>query len=53
MMAKYNKEAVQQALLTYRQQLDNLMSVIEEDNWDQLEMMLGQTQGARSRFLSD
>lgn len=51
MMAKYNKKAVQQALLMYRQQLDAMMSTIEQENWDQLEMMLGQTQGARSRFL--
>jgi len=51
MMAKYNKTAVQQALLMYRQQLDAMINTIEQENWDQLEMMLGQTQGARSRFL--
>ncbi|AFZ43624.1 arogenate dehydrogenase (NADP) [Halothece sp. PCC 7418] len=52
MMAKYNKEAVQRSLQLYQEQLETIKQVIEEENWDVLEMMLGQTKGARSRFNS-
>ena len=51
MMAKYNKEAVQRSLQGYQEQLETIKQVIEDENWDVLEMMLGQTKGARSRFL--
>ena len=50
MMAKYNKEAVQRSLQLYQEQLETIKQVIEAENWDVLEMMLGQTKGARSRF---
>jgi len=50
MMAKYNKEAVQRSLQLYQEQLETIKQVIEAENWDVLEMMLGQTKGARSRY---
>ena len=50
MMAKYNKKAVLRSLSIYREQLAVLTTAIEEENWDQLEMILVQTQGARSRY---
>ncbi len=50
MMAKYNKEAVLRSLQVYQEQLETIKQVIEAENWDVLEMMLGQTKGARSRY---
>ncbi len=50
MMAKYNKDAIARSLRLYRQQLDTLIRVIEEENWEQVEMMLEQSKEARSDF---
>ncbi|MFP4134901.1 MAG: prephenate/arogenate dehydrogenase, partial [Halothece sp.] len=51
MMAKYNKDAIARSLRLYRQQLNTMIRLIEEENWEQVEMMLEQTQEARSHFL--
>ena len=52
MMAKYNQKAVLRSLRIYRQQLDVIIRFIEEENWEQVEMMLGETKEARSLFIN-
>jgi len=41
---------VLRSLQVYQEQLETIKQVIEAENWDVLEMMLGQTKGARSRY---
>lgn len=50
MMAQYNQTALLQSLFAYRQQLDDLIQIIEQGNWEKLEGVLQQTQTARSKF---
>ncbi len=52
MMAKYNQKAVLRSLRIYRQQLDVIIRFIEEENWEQVEIMLGETKEARSLFIN-
>lgn len=50
MMAKYNKDAIARSLRLYRQQLDTLLTAIEEDNWQEVEQKLEETQTERNCF---
>ncbi|AFZ49462.1 prephenate/arogenate dehydrogenase [Dactylococcopsis salina] len=50
MMAKSNQKAVLRSLRIYRQQLDKMIHAIEEEDWEQVERMLGETREARSLF---
>lgn len=50
MMAKYNKDAIARSLRLYRQQLDTLLTAIDDDNWEAVEQILETTKEARLRF---
>lgn len=51
MMAEYNQKALLQSLLGYRQQLDRIISLIEQKNWTGLEDILEETKQGRTLFL--
>ena len=51
MMARYNRDAIMRSLTTYREQLDRIAQVIEQEDWATLEVILGQTQRNRPNFL--
>ncbi|MEM8602972.1 MAG: prephenate/arogenate dehydrogenase [Cyanobacteria bacterium P01_H01_bin.121] len=51
MMARHNQAAVLQSLAQYRQQLDQLTTWIEAENWAALSQSLTVTQQARPEFL--
>ncbi|MFM7428231.1 MAG: prephenate/arogenate dehydrogenase [Elainella sp.] len=50
MMARYNQEALLQALYSYRQQCDQVIHLIEQADWAGLEQALIQTQQDRTEF---
>lgn len=50
MMAQYNKEALRRSLYAYRQELDQFITKIEEEDWDVITDLLKKTQGQRSTF---
>jgi arogenate dehydrogenase (NADP+) len=52
MMAHYNRMALLRSLSQYRQSLDKLIELIEQENWSELEEILNSTQQARPEFLS-
>ncbi|MBD2098032.1 prephenate/arogenate dehydrogenase [Trichocoleus sp. FACHB-591] len=51
MMARYNRSALLRSLAAYRDQLDQIMAAVEQENWDGLVDQLKQTQQGRSRFV--
>ncbi|MDX2212113.1 MAG: prephenate/arogenate dehydrogenase [Oculatellaceae cyanobacterium bins.114] len=51
MMAKYNQTALLRSLQTYRDQLDQTISLIEQANWEALEAQLEQTHDSRPTFV--
>lgn len=51
MMAKYNTQALRQSLYAYRNQLNQLIQQVEQENWTALETQLAQNQQARLKFL--
>ena len=51
MMAKYNREALLMSLQNYRENLDELVGLIEREDWVSLEQILHSTQEARSKFV--
>ena len=52
MMAKYNREALLMSLQSYRSNLDELVKLIEREDWTSLEQVLHSTKEARGKFLS-
>jgi arogenate dehydrogenase (NADP+) len=50
MMARYNQAALLQSLSAYREQLDQMIQTIQQQDWTGLEQKLAQTQQGRSRF---
>ncbi len=52
MIAQNNQQELLKVLLKYRQSLDNLIGLIEEENWQELEAKLQVTQKERPTFLS-
>lgn len=52
MMARYNQAALLQSLTAYREQLDHIITHIEQQNWADLADVLQQTQRARPKFVS-
>jgi arogenate dehydrogenase (NADP+) len=52
MMARYNRAELLRTLVAYRQQLDELMALIEQQDWETLEQYLQRTQQDRPDFLS-
>lgn len=51
MMAKYNREALLMSLQNYRSNLDELVKLIEREDWTSLEQILYSTQEARGKFV--
>ena len=51
MMAKYNRQALLRSLKQYRQSLEEIVTQIEQENWDNLEQILEITQQTRPKFL--
>ncbi|MDJ0687457.1 MAG: prephenate/arogenate dehydrogenase [Xenococcaceae cyanobacterium MO_188.B32] len=52
MMAKYNRQALLRSLAQYRHSLDEIITQIERENWDNLERVLETNQQARPKFLN-
>ncbi len=52
MMAKYNRQELLRSLLRYRQNLDQMIDLIEQENWDNLKLILQTNQQARPDFLN-
>ncbi|NEP09991.1 MAG: prephenate/arogenate dehydrogenase [Symploca sp. SIO2C1] len=50
MMARYNREALLRSLTTYRHNLDQLIKVVESQDWQVLDNKLQQTQLHRPEF---
>ncbi len=50
MMAEYNPKAMLRSLYAYRNSLDDLIEIIEQENWTVLAEKLTQTQQARKQF---
>ncbi|MBW4576076.1 MAG: prephenate/arogenate dehydrogenase [Aphanothece sp. CMT-3BRIN-NPC111] len=53
MMARYNRGELLRSLYQYQQSLDQIISQIEQEDWDALEQKLKDTQLARPPFLSN
>lgn len=51
MMAQYNRTEVLRSLQTYRAEIDQIIALIEQEDWKALEAILMNTQEARSTFL--
>ncbi len=51
MMAQYNRMELLRSLQTYRQSLDRITELVEQQQWNELEALLYQTQQARTKFL--
>jgi arogenate dehydrogenase (NADP+) len=52
MMARYNQKSLLHSLTSYRQNLDQIISLIEQEDWLSLEEKLHSTQLQRPQFLS-
>ena len=52
MMAKYNREELLRSLYQYRDNLDSIVTLIEQQDWHSLKKTLQITAKARSRFLN-
>ncbi|MBE9192195.1 prephenate/arogenate dehydrogenase [Gloeocapsopsis crepidinum LEGE 06123] len=53
MMARYNRQELLRSLQYYRQHLDDLIAIVEQENWEALEQRLKSTHAARTRFLKE
>lgn len=51
MMAQFNQQALLESLQQYRHQLDEVIHLIEQENWTALEEKLQSTQKARPEFV--
>ncbi len=51
MMARYNRECLLRSLVSYRHSLDQLIELIEGEDWQTLETKLKQTQLQRPQFV--
>ncbi|MGL5832264.1 MAG: prephenate/arogenate dehydrogenase [Waterburya sp.] len=52
MMAKYNRAELLRSLLQYRQNLDEIIALIKEEDWQSLETILQTNGTARPKFLN-
>lgn len=50
MMARYNRESLLRSLISYRQNLDEFIELIEQSDWQSLENKLHSTQSDRQLF---
>lgn len=53
MMARYNRQELLRSLQQYRQQLEEITNLIEQENWVALEQHFKSTHLARSKFVFD
>ncbi len=53
MMARYNRQALLASLQQYRHNLDDLIELIDQENWESLEFKLNSTQKARPKFIQE
>jgi arogenate dehydrogenase (NADP+) len=51
MMAQYNRPALLRSLMAYRQQLDQLIDLIDQEKWPALNEQLQATKRDRELFL--
>lgn len=51
MMAKYNREALLTSMHQYRHKFDEIINLIEQENWESLENILKSNQNRRPDFL--
>lgn len=52
MMARYNRSCLLRSLISYRHSLDQLIELIEQEDWQTLDKKLKQTQSQRPHFIS-
>ena len=52
MMARYNRDFLGKSLLSYRQSIDQMIELVEQEDWQSLEKRLEQTKEMRSQFYS-
>ncbi|PSB08416.1 arogenate dehydrogenase [Pleurocapsa sp. CCALA 161] len=52
MIAKYNQQELLRSLLQYRQNLDEIIALIQQEDWQSLEQTLQITSAARPKFLN-
>lgn len=52
MMAKYNQQELLRSLLQYRHNLDEIIALIQQEDWQSLEQTLQITSAARPKFLN-
>ena len=52
MMAKYNREELLRSLYSYRDNLDEIISSIESEKWEDLEENLNVNRDARTKFIN-
>lgn len=52
MMAKYNQEELLRSLVRYRDNLEQMITIIQAQNWDNLEQILETNRTARPKFLN-
>jgi arogenate dehydrogenase (NADP+) len=52
MMAQYNRQELLRSLYQYRQNVEGMIKLIEQENWDKLEQILATNQQARPKFLN-
>ena len=51
MMATYNKAALKRSIHAYQQELNQVIELIEADNWEAIKALLQETQNQRGTFL--
>ena len=51
MMARYNRKELLRSLSQYRHNLDQLIELVEQEDWNRLELILKETRQARPQFL--
>lgn len=51
MMARYNRDSLLRAIVAYRHRLDQLIELLEQENWQEVEKKLRQSQSQRPQFL--
>ncbi|KJH69563.1 prephenate/arogenate dehydrogenase [Aliterella atlantica] len=53
MMARYNRQELLRSLQSYRQNLDTVINLIEQEDWDSLEQQLQSNHIARKQFVRE
>lgn len=53
MMARYNREELLRSLHRYRQNIDKVINLIEQEDWNSLEQQLQSNHAARKQFVRE